>query len=101
MQKVDLNDVVRLAQMSEDDLNALVARLEYYPSDAWTHSPLPRDLMLLDIAINLRAIALKGGPVGAEPQWLELANRPELWEPANLVNEISASSMSLGLRVRR
>lgn len=87
--------------MSEDDLHALVSQLDYYPTDAPTRSPLPRDLMLLDIAINLRAISLKGGPVSAEPQWLELANRPELGEPAILVNEISASSMSLGLRVRR
>jgi hypothetical protein len=39
--------------------------------------------------------------VSAEPQWLELANRPELSETANLVNEISDSSMALGLRVRR
>jgi hypothetical protein len=101
MGKVNLNDVLRLARMSEDDLHALVAQLEYYPADAPTRSPLPRDLMLLDIAINLRAISLKGGPVSAEPQWLELANRPELGESANLVNEISASSTTLGLRVRR
>ena len=101
MEKVDLNDVLRLARMSEDELSTLIAQLEYYPADAPTRSPLPRDLMLLDIAINLRAISLKGGPVSAEPQWLELANRPELSEPANLVNEISASSTTLGLRVRR
>jgi hypothetical protein len=101
MQKVNLSDVLRLARMSEDDLSALVGRLEYYPADAPARAPLPRDLMLLDIAINLRAIALKGGPVGAETQWLELANRPELREPAALVNEISDSSMALGLRVRR
>ena len=101
MEKVNLNDVVRLARMSEDELSALIGRLEYYPADAPARSPLPRDLMLLDIAINLRAIALKGGPVGAEEQWLELANRPELREPAAFVNEISQSSMALGLRVRR
>src|SRR6476646_5767307 len=77
MEKIDLKDVLRLARMSEDELSALVAQLEYYPADAPTRSPLPRDLMLLDIAINLRAISLKGGPMGAEPQWLELANRPE------------------------
>jgi hypothetical protein len=100
MEKVNLNDVLRLARMSEDDLHAMVARLEYYPADAPTRSPLPRDLMLLDIAINLRAISLKGGPVSAEPQWLELANRPELSEPAALLNEISATSLTLGLRVR-
>jgi hypothetical protein len=101
MEKVDLNDVLRLARMSEDELSTLIAQLEYYPADAPTRSPLPRDLMLLDIAINLRAISLKGGPVSAEPQWLELANRPELSEPASLVNEISTSSTTLGLRVRR
>jgi hypothetical protein len=101
MEKVNLNDVLRLARMSEDDLQALVAQLEYYPADAPTRSPLTRDLTLLDIAINLRAISLKGGPVSAEPQWTELANRSELSEPANLVNEISASSLALGLRVRR
>ena len=100
MEKVDLNDVLRLARMSEDELSTLIAQLDYYPADAPTRSPLPRDLMLLDIAINLRAISLKGGPVSAEPQWLELANRPELSESANLVNEISASSTTLGLRVR-
>jgi hypothetical protein len=101
MEKVNLNDVLRLARMSEDELGTLVAQLEYYPADAPTRSPLPRDLMLLDIAINLRAISLKGGPVSAEPQWLELANRPELNEAAGLVNEISASSTTLGLRARR
>lgn len=101
MERVNLNDVLRLARMSEDELSALVAQLEYYPADAPTRSPLPRDLMLLDIAINLRAISLKGGPMSAEPQWLELANRPELSEAANLVNEISDSSTTLGLRVRR
>jgi hypothetical protein len=101
MEKINLSDVVRLARMDEDGLSALVAQLEYYPADAPTRSPLPRDLMLLDIAINLRAISLKGGPVSAEPQWLELANRPELSETANLVNDISDSSMALGLRVRR
>ena len=101
MEKIDLKDVLRLARMSEDELSALVVQLEYYPADAPTRSPLPRDLMLLDIAINLRAISLKGGPMGAEPQWLELANRPELSEAANLVNEISDSSTTLGLRVRR
>ena len=101
MNGVDLNDVLRLARMSEDGLHALIAQLEYYPADAPTCSPLPRDLMLLDIAINLRAIALKGGPVGIEPQWLELTNRLELSEAASLINEISASSMSIGLRVRR
>jgi hypothetical protein len=101
MEKVDLNDVLRLARMSEDELITLIAQLDYYPADAPTRSPLPRDLMLLDIAINLRAISLKGGPVSAEPQWLELANRPELSEPASLVNEISTSSTTLGLRVRR
>jgi hypothetical protein len=101
MQKVNLGDVLRLARLSEDELSALVAQLEYYPADAPGRSPLPRDLMLLDIAINLRAISLKGGPVGAEPQWLELSNRPELREPAVLVNDISDSSMALGLRVRR
>jgi hypothetical protein len=101
MEKVDLNDVLRLARMSEDGLSALVAQLEYYPADAPSRSPLPRDFMLLDIAVNLRAISLKGGPVSAEPQWLELANRPELSEAAKLVNEISDSSMTLGLRVRR
>jgi hypothetical protein len=101
MEKVNLNDVLRLARMSEDELSTLIAQLDYYPADAPTRSPLPRDLMLLDIAINLRAISLKGGPVSAEPQWLELANRPELSEPANLVNDISASSTTLGLRVRR
>jgi hypothetical protein len=101
MEKVNLNDLLRLARMSEDDLSALVAQLEYYPADAPTRSPLPRDLMLLDIAINLRAISLKGGPMSAETQWLELANRPELSEAASLVNEISDSSTTLGLRVRR
>ena len=101
MEKIDLKDVLRLARMSEDELSALVAQLEYYPADAPTRSPLPRDLMLLDIAINLRAISPKGGPMGAEPQWLELTNRPELSEAANLVNEISDSSTTLGLRVRR
>ena len=101
MEKVNLNDVLRLARMSEDELSTLIAQLEYYPADAPMRSPLPRDLMLLDIAINLRAISLKGGPVSAEPQWLELANRPELSEPASLVNEISTSSTTLGLRVRR
>jgi hypothetical protein len=101
MEKVNLNDVLRLARMSEDELTTLIAQLDYYPADAPARSPLPRDLMLLDIAINLRAISLKGGPVSAEPQWLELANRPELSEPANLVNDISASSTTLGLRVRR
>ena len=39
--------------------------------------------------------------MSAEPQWLELANRPEMSEAANLVNEISDSSTTLGLRVRR
>ncbi|MGH7915698.1 MAG: hypothetical protein ACREPW_13780 [Candidatus Binataceae bacterium] len=101
MEKIDLYDVLRLARMSEDELSALVTQLDYYPAEAPARSPLPRDLMLLDIAINLRAISLKGGPVSAEPQWLELANRPELSEAANLVNEISASSTTLGLRVRR
>lgn len=101
MEEVNLDDVLRLARMSEDDLSALVAQLEYYPADAPTRSPLPRDLMLLDIAINLRAISLKGAPLSAEPQWLELANRPELSEAATLANEISASSTTLGLRVRR
>ena len=101
METINLNDVLRLARTGEDELSALVAQLEYYPADAPTRSPLPRDLMLLDIAINLRAISLKGGPVSAEPQWLELANRPELSETANLVNEISDSSMALGLRVGR
>ena len=101
MEKVNLNDVLRLARLGEDDLQALVAQLEYYPADAPVRSPLPRDLMLLDIAINLRAISLKGGPVSAESPWLELANRPELKEAASLVNEISDSSMTLGLRVRR
>ncbi|HVB81326.1 MAG TPA: hypothetical protein VNE82_15425 [Candidatus Binataceae bacterium] len=101
MERVDLNDVLRLARMSEDGLSVLVAQLEYFPADAPARSPLPRDLMLLDIAINLRAISLKGGPMSAESQWLELANRPELSEAASLVNEISDSSMSLGLRVRR
>jgi hypothetical protein len=101
MEEVNLDDVLRLARMSEDDLGALLAQLEYYPADAPARSPLPRDLMLLDIAINLRAISLKGAPLSAEPQWLELANRPELSEAATLVNEISASSTTLGLRVRR
>jgi len=101
MEKIDLDDVLQLARMSEEDLHLLVARLEYYPSDAPAHSPLPHDLMLLDIAVHLRAISLKGGPVGAEPEWLQLANRPELREPAHLVNEISGSSMTLGVRVRR
>jgi hypothetical protein len=101
MEEVNLDDVLRLARMSEDDLSALVAQLDYYPADAPARSPLPRDLMLLDIAINLRAISLKGAPLSAEPQWLELANRPELREAATLVNEISASSTTLGLRVRR
>jgi hypothetical protein len=101
MEKVNLNDVLQLARMSEDELSTLIAQLDYYPADAPARSPLPRDLMLLDIAINLRAISLKGGPVSAELQWLELANRPELSEPANLVNDISASSTTLGLRVRR
>jgi hypothetical protein len=101
MEEVNLDDVLRLARMSEDDLSALVAQLEYYPADAPARSPLPRDLMLLDIAINLRAISLKGAPLSAEPQWLELANRLELSEAANLANEISASSTTLGLRVRR
>ena len=72
-----------------------------YPADAPARSPLPRDLRLLDIAINLRAISLKGGPLSAEPQWLELVNRSELNEAAGLVNEISDSSMSLGVRVHR
>ena len=101
MEKVDLNDVLRLARMSEDELSTLIAQLDYYPADAPTRSPLPRDLMLLDIAINLRAISLKGAPLSAEPQWLELANRLELSEAATLVNDISASSTTLGLRVRR
>lgn len=101
MEKVNLDDVLRLARMSEDALTVLVAQLEYYPADAPARSPLPRDLMLLDIAIHLRAISLKGGPMSAEPQWLELANRPELSEAANLVNEISDSSLTLGLRVHR
>ena len=101
MERVNLNDVLRLARMSEDELSTLVAKLEYYPADAPARSPLPRDLMILDIAINLRAISLKGGPMSAEPQWLELANRPELSEAAGLINEISDSSMTLGLRVRR
>ena len=101
MEKINLNDVLRLARLGEDELSGLVGQLEYYPADAPTRSPLPRDLMLLDIAINLRAISLKGSPVSAEPQWLELANRPELRETASLVNEISDSSMALGLRVRR
>jgi hypothetical protein len=101
MEKVNLSDVLRLARTSEDELTELVAQLQYYPTDAPARSPLPRDLMLLDIAISLRASALKGGPVGAEPEWLELSNRPELREPAALVNEISDSSMALGLRVRR
>ncbi len=101
LERVNLNDVLRLARMSEDELSTLVAKLEYYPADAPARSPLPRDLMILDIAINLRAISLKGGPVSAEPQWLELANRPELSETAGLINEISDSSMTLGLRVRR
>jgi hypothetical protein len=57
--------------------------------------------MILDIAINLRATILAGGPVSAEPQWMELANRPELAEPAQVVKEISASNASLGVRVRR
>src|ERR1700720_3637390 len=101
MEKVNLNDVLRLARMSEDELSTLIAQLEYYPADAPMRSPLPRDLMLLDIAINLRAISLKGGPVSAEPQWLQPANPPGLREPASLVNEISTSSTTLGLRVRR
>ena len=101
MEKIDLDDVLRLARMSEEDLHLLVAGLEYYPSDAPALASLPHDLMLLDIAINLRAISLKGGPMSAEPQWLQLANRPELREAAHLVNEISASSMTLGVRVRR
>lgn len=101
MERVNLNDVLRLARMSEDELSTLIAKLEYYPADAPARSPLPRDLMILDIAINLRAISLKGGPMSAEPQWLELANRPELSEAAGLINEISDSSMTLGLRVRR
>src|SRR3984893_18361520 len=74
MEKVDLNDVLRLARMSEDELSTLIAQLEYYPADAPTRSPLPRDLMLLDIAINLRAISLKSAPLSAEPQWLALAH---------------------------
>jgi hypothetical protein len=101
MKKIDLDDVTRLARMSEEEMHALVARLEYYPSDAPAQSPLPHDLTLLDIAINLRAISLKGGPMSAEPEWLQLANRPELREPAHLINEISGSSMTLGVRVRR
>src|SRR5215470_15572209 len=94
MERVNLNDVLRLARMSEDELSTLIAKLEYYPADAPARSPLPRDLMILDIAINLRAISLKGGPMSAEPQWLELANRPELSEAAGLINEISDSSMT-------
>ena len=101
MRNIDLDDVTRLARMGEEELHALVARLEYYPADAPAQSPLPHDLMLLDIAINLRAISLKGGPISAEPEWLQLANRPELREPAHLINEISGTSMTLGVRVRR
>jgi hypothetical protein len=96
-----LQEVRRLARMEEGELAALVARLEYYPADAPTRSPTPRDLMILDIAINLRATILAGGPVSAEPQWMELANRPELAEPAQVVKEISAANASLGVRVRR
>jgi len=55
MEKIDLDDVLRLARMSEEDLHLLVAGLEYYPSDAPAHASLPHDLMLLDIAINLRS----------------------------------------------
>jgi hypothetical protein len=87
--------------MDEEELAALVARLEYYPADAPTRSPTPRDFFILDIAINLRATMLAGGPVTAEPQWMELASRPELIEPAEIVKEISASNASLGVRVRR
>jgi hypothetical protein len=32
---------------------------------------------------------------------MELASRPELIEPAEIVKEISASNASLGVRVRR
>ena len=52
MEKIDLNDVLRLARLGEDELNGLVAQLEYYPADAPTRSPLPRDLMGQGDAIN-------------------------------------------------
>ncbi len=98
---MDLREVGRLARMDEEELAALVERLEYYPAEAPTRSPTPRDFLILDIAINLRATMLAGGPVSAEPPWMELANRPELNEPAQIVREISASNACLGVRVRR
>lgn len=101
VERIDLHDVERLARMGEDKLATLVLRLEYFPADAPAHSPMPRDLMILDIAIHIRATTLAGGPVSAEPQWLELAYRQELAEAAQFVREISASGAEVGLRIRR
>ncbi len=93
--------VERLARMEEDELAVLVARLEYYPADAPTRPPNTVELRILDVAVNLRAIMLHGGPVSAEREWLELAGRPELAELARLVNDIAASSLAVGVRERR
>ncbi len=101
MPTVDLSVVERLARMEEDELTVLVARLEYYPADAPTRPPSSPELMILDVAINLRAIMLHGSPVSAEREWLELAGRPELVELARLVNDIAASSLAVGVRERR
>jgi hypothetical protein len=101
MASVDLSLVERLARLEEDALCVLVARLEYYPADAPTHAPSSPELMILDVAINLRAIMLRGTPVSAEREWLELAGRPELVELAQLVNDIAATSLAVGVRERR
>lgn len=87
--------------MGEDELALLAGRLEYYPADAPTLPLVPMELQILDVAINLRAVMLQGSPVSAEREWLELAGRPELVEHARLVNDISASSIAVGVRERR
>jgi hypothetical protein len=97
----DLTMVEGLARMGEDELATLVARIEYYPADAPTLPLSSIELAILDVAINLRAVMLHGGPVSAEREWLELAGRPELIEPAHLVNDIAASSIAVGVRERR
>lgn len=101
MKRFDLADVERLARLDEGQLSVLVAQLEYYPADAPTRLELPSIFWILDIAIHIRATALQGAPVSAEPEWAELANRPELNEAAELVKEISAAGAEPALRLRR
>lgn len=101
MPALDLTVVERLARMEEGELSVLVARLDYYPADAPTRPLSSPELTILDVAINLRAIMLDGGPVSAEREWLELAGRPELAELAHLVNDIAAASIAVGVRERR